>query len=223
LTKLISIRNPNAENRRQKQQEDDERPHGNQSSRAESTVQSPSDMNENLRIRKPSKSYQVYDIFPKNDSASIASPYVRSESSILVTIYNNTNAKRTSNVRTPNMDQSFEMKNVWIQPQTHEEIVDSTSTDRHVTSETCSTNKISNFTGANVSMNINRSLSDQDRLELSSPVTFQSDHCNSLQSPLTHKSKIGRPQSLAGSAIDFGQLARKYILGNGHQTKVSNV
>jgi len=186
-------------------------------------VRTPSDMNENLRIRKPSKSYQVYNIVSKNDSINSNGSIIESESSILVSIYNNTNAKCANSVRTANNEQSFEMGNAWMQPQTHEKVVDGILSERCVTSKNCPTNKMTNFKEVNQSFNAYRQLADHEKSKTLPISPFQIDHDNDFQSPLNKMPKGGQACSTSSTVFDFGDLARKYTLGNQHQTKTSHL
>jgi hypothetical protein len=222
LTKLISTSSP-AKDDPSEEEVDDEWQNGNSSSRPESTLPTSPDINENLRIRKPSKNYQVYNILSKNNSATTVSSTIDSESSILVTMYNNTNARRANSVRTPNTEQSFEMGNAWIRAQTPTEIVDSSLTNQRVLLESCRTNRISDIEETDASLNVSRQISDQRRLNVSSPLPPQTDHYNSFESPPNKMHTVRQAYSSGGSVLDSGVLAKNYLLGNGHQTKVSNI
>jgi hypothetical protein len=73
---------------------------------------------ENNPIEVPRKSYQVYNILSQKSSANSVCSTPDSEGSILVAIYNNTNARRVNNLPTYNTKESIEMTNTWMHPST---------------------------------------------------------------------------------------------------------
>ena len=76
-----------------------------------------SDINENAPIEVPRKSYQVYDISSQTNSiCSIQN----NEGSILVAVYNNTNAGRPNSLPPNNSDEASAMGNAWTHPATNE-------------------------------------------------------------------------------------------------------
>lgn len=174
-------------------------------------------MDENFRIRKPSKSYQVYNILSKKESRNSTTSIVESEPSILVSIYNNTNVKRANRLSTISKEESFEMGNAWMKPKTHE---DNIFSERSLTLNSCSTNNFSNFKEANQSLNMSLQSSGHIKSRtsfISSP--FQTESDNYQQSSPKKISKTERTANSGGSVFDFGDLARKYTLGADHEKK----
>ena len=82
------------------------------SPKKQSSSQTTIDNTENTRIRKPSKSYQIYNISSENN-ANLSS--MKSESSILVTMYKNGRENSQNND-----NQSFEMENIRTKSNTPE-------------------------------------------------------------------------------------------------------
>ena len=97
------------------------------SPKKQSSSQTTIDNTENTRIRKPSKSYQIYNISSENN-ANLSS--MKSESSILVTMYKNGRENSQNND-----NQSFEMENIRTKSNTHESFTSHSILNRSSTSK----------------------------------------------------------------------------------------
>jgi hypothetical protein len=151
----------------------------------------------NAPIEVLRKSYQVYNIHsPKHSSNSVcATP--ESEGSILVSIYNNTNARRANRVLTCNTEQSFEMGNAWMYPSNDETINSEISITRRAILADSSSSKMSNIRATNKSFQIDRQLSNQQNM-------------GTLSSP----SDIGQGHSSSGESFNFKDWTRLYLFGH---------
>jgi hypothetical protein len=182
----LFFRSPDAKRRRQLQEEDDENRWGYRyiTANTESVLQrTTSSTTTNVPIEVPRKTYQVYNILsPKSTSNSIIGSPLESEGSILVAIYNSTNAKYASSVPTCNIEQSLEMGNAWMQPKTPETIDSEVSIIRRTTVADSSKNKWSNMGATHESFHINRQLSNQENIRNFSSPSLSLDHIYASQS-----------------------------------------
>jgi hypothetical protein len=179
--------------------------------------------NENLPIEVPKKSYQVYNMLSQKNSANSVCSTTESEGSILMTIYNNTNARRADSVRTPNTDQSFEMGNAWMQPLPHETIHSEIPINRHATLPDFSMSKVSNIKATNQSFDIKRQLSHQENVRAFSTPPFNTDHFSVLHSPSEKPCGIDRDHSFTGRLYNFRDWTRLYLFGREHDTGMPRI
>ena len=203
-----------------------------------------SNTNKNIQIEVPKKSYQVYNILPRENSTNnvfsatdnrssiltsiynntnarrphqaeeedklrhndqrimtpntdektfsiynrISKANTENRGSILISIYNNTNAKRTNSGRAYNTDESFEMGNAWMKPAAH---------------------KINN---SDRSSTVDSSMSKRS--------TFQT---KKETSDINHQLNNESGGSLSGGLYNFKEWAGGYIFGNGRETSVSHI
>ena len=113
MKQLNSSRSEAAKRRRHRVQEEEENRweyHHLSSSSERSLQTNASNTSENAVIEVPSKSYQVYDINSQTDSRG----------SILVAMYSNTNAKRTSTLPTHNTEGESVIEDAWTRPTTNQ-------------------------------------------------------------------------------------------------------
>ena len=181
-------------------------------------------MNRNLQIRKPSKSYQIYNILAKQDSGSSMDPVNDDGSSVLMKLYNNPNTKRLKNLNTLKTAPPLEMGSAWVQPQIREEDADNIVADRNVTLKTIPMNTISDLKEIHESPIVNYGLlGDPDRLRAFSASSVNIDHSNSVQIPLTNMPKTEPLHNDSSKIFSFEKLAAKYVLGTENTIQTTSV
>lgn len=79
--------------------------------------------NENSLIEMPKKSYEVFKIDSRENSLTTTGSAMENGGSILVTMYKNTNGQRANNLQPYNPQNSFEMSNTRIYPQSNNSII----------------------------------------------------------------------------------------------------
>jgi hypothetical protein len=178
---------------------------------------------ENVPIEVPQKSYQVYNILSQKNNSNDVGSTPESEGSILVAIYNNTNARRAKNVPTRNSEQSFEMGNAWMQPSTNENINSDSSLNRRATFADFSIGKGSNMKPINKSFQTIRQSSNQENMRIFHSPSFNTGQMSVLQSPSESTSDFGQGHSFSRSLSNFKDWSRSYLFGGKNHTKVSDM
>jgi hypothetical protein len=197
---FIIFRSPEA--RRKRAEEENNWRYDHLSSSTGSILQTTTlNTTENAPIEVPQKSYQVYNIHSsKNSSNSICATTPESEGSILVTMYNNTNARRA------NTEESFEMGNAWIHPSNDE----SMNSENSLT-QFSSSRRVPNMrTTTNESFLVNRQPSiQQTRSTFSSPSATMSD--------------IGQGHNSSSKSFNFKDWTRLYLFGHKPDTGLPRI
>ncbi len=171
----------------------------------------------------PSKSYQVYNILPTQNPANSVSPTIASEGSILVTIYNNTNARRDNSVRTNNTEHALEMGNAWMQPRTNETITINKPITRRITMIDSAAGRMSNLKIATENSMVHQRFHDQFNVRAFSTPPFNTDYTNvSLSRPGT-TSGVEQSWPLGNNRSNFKDWARIYLFGSESKTGIPRV
>ena len=178
-TDLLSIRSPAA--KRRQHQEEIEEEHGiyrNLTESRESSIRTPEqNINENSQIEVPKKSYQVFNIAEKERN-------IIGRESILITTYNNTNAKRSNNETVQNVDKSLEMTNARVKSTPNETADNNLLFSRSFSSPDYSTLQVQPFKSAGSSFNIHNSLNNPNATQAHAVSPFDSSYLPVSQSHL---------------------------------------
>ncbi len=177
----------------------------------------------NVPIEVPRKSYQVHSILSHQNSSNSIDLAAESEGSILVAIYNNTNARHTNSTPTHNTEQSLEMGNTWMQPKTSENIDKEISIVRRTTIAGSSTNKVSNTPTTPEGVHINRQRSYQENRTTFSSPSFNTDHIRALQSPTQSTSENEQNHNFSSSLNNFKDWSRLYLFGHKHDIEMPRI
>jgi hypothetical protein len=174
--------------------------------------------NENIQIEVPKKSYKVYNIHSQQNSANNVSSTTECQGSILVAIYNNTNANRIDSGPTHNYtEQSFEMKqNTWMRPSTKEAINGKISMGQRATHADFSANKISNFKSTGRSCDVNHSINKQELMRSFSTPSFNTANVNVFQSSSEIAFITDADRNFNSSSTNFIDWSRLYVFGRKH-------
>jgi hypothetical protein len=180
--------------------------------------------NENSQLEVPKKSYQVYNILPKQNSANSFYSSIDNQGSILISIYNNTNGRAANSVPTPNTEESMGMGNAWVQPRLREAINSNRPISRRVTMPSSSVSPASNFKATNERFNINHSFNDQENVRAFSTSPFGSaGHFSVMQSRLETSSELGQSRRSDGGLYNFKEWTRVYLFGSEHKTGLPRI
>jgi len=174
--------------------------------------------NENVPIEVPKISYKVYNIHSQQNNANNVSSTTECEGSILVAIYNNTNANRTDSRPTHNYtEQSFQIKqNAWMRPSTEEPINGNISMGQRITYTDFSENKISNFKSKGRSGDVNHPINKQERIRSFSTPSLNTGNVNVFQSSSEAQFGNDTDRNLNISSTNFTDWSRLYIFGRKH-------
>lgn len=127
---------------------------------------------------------------------------IDNQGSILVSIYNTVNGRRNNNVGTNNIEESLEMGNAWMQPQTSE---------------------APNLKSTNGNFTINHQLNNPMNKSSFSTPSFYIDRSSIIQSPSEITSDIGQPRHLDGSSSNSKEWSRIYLFGSEHKIGVPRI
>lgn len=135
-----------------------------------------------------------------------------------MSMYNNTNGKRTNSVRSNNTEDSIEMGNAWMRTLSAETINNELPMGRRVTLGASSVSEVRNSKTKNESFNASHQLNDHRVIRAFSIPPFNIGNSSVLQSHPETTSEIERSQSSATNSFDRNDWARFYLFGREHKT-----
>jgi hypothetical protein len=171
--------------------------------------------NQSSQIEVPRKSYQVYNILGRENSMSSnrSTATVDSQGSILKLIYDRTNGRRISSIRTNNIEESFEMGNAWMHPRTSDIINNDISMIRRVTLPGSLASQARNFNATKQNFTTNNQINDGINVRAFSTPPFNTDHSSILEPRSEITSGITRSHSSGANSVDFKVWASTYLFG----------
>ena len=177
------------------------------------------DANKNVQIEVPKKSYQVYDVLSRENTADNVHSTTGNQGSILISIYNRTNANRANSVLSHNTEQSFKMGNAWMQPLNREAVNNNVPLNRPATLSSSSVRQVSSFRTMKETFNID----DPEAVRGFSKPAFNTGRFSIPQSEPKTTFRINRSRSVGGGPSNFQEWARIYLFGHEHNTGIPRI
>jgi hypothetical protein len=152
------------------------------------------DAKENPRIPIPSKSYQVYNIFSKQNSVNSIRSTTESEASIPMSVISRASAANVSSARMNDANAAFTTGDRWAQPLTHNKLNSDISNTRRMRLPGYSASQVSNW---NQSLDTDHRVADQETMTAFS----------------TSPMRSGRSRGFGRGIFDFTKWSRIYLFG----------
>ena len=178
-----------------------------------------SNTNENIRIGALENSFNTFNMESLGNSAVNNSSNTENGGSILVAIYNNTNARRENRVAPYNTEQLPHMENTRTQslPSSQGRNNDNLSNRRHVAAS-CSVGTTPNGEASNSRLDISHQLSNEDNGKIFSSSSLNAIQFSNSLSPMNSISETRQNDSFGARLSNLRDWTRLYLFGRKHGT-----
>ena len=176
---------------------------------------------ENSPIEVPQRSYQVYNMTSESNSTNMKSSTNNGQGSILVSIYNHTNGKRTNGLGTPGNEECLEMNETWARPGQSENVNSNTSLNGRSVSAQPKTSELTNSNPSQRNLINNNRGKNEENLKASSLASFTNNRVGSLQSSSETAFRMDQTQQPNDKSIGLKDWSRIYLFGSGSKTDIS--
>ena len=177
---------------------------------------------DNSTIEVPRKSYQVFNIASKPNNMGMDSPTMHNRGSILVSLYNNTNGRRTHVVGTKEHTESLEMGNAWTQPETSKIVSDNVSMAERSPPLYSETSQLMNGTSPRQSFTHTNQTTDEDLFRSSSLPSFAHNQMSNTQSRPETSIQTRQQQISTISSSGAKDWSRIYLFGHDFKTDIAS-
>lgn len=168
----------------------------------------------NSMIEVPKKSYQVFNIASKSNNMDMNSSTIDNRGSILVTMYNNTNGKRSNIVGTREPTESLEMGNAWTQSETNKIVSDNGSMSERSQSVNLRISELMRNTSSRQNFPHTNQTTDEDLLRSSSLPSFALNHDSNSQSRPETSIQTRQQQKPTNNTSGAKDWSRIYLFGH---------
>lgn len=211
LLVLFFTSGPAAKRRRQLELEEEDNAWGYNSLNSTTTSTArieTSQSSENSTIEVPNKSYQVYNMTTSANNG---------QGSILVSIYNHTNGKRTNGLRTHGNGECLEMSETGTRARASENNNSNTPLNGRSVSAQPKTSELTNWNPPQRNLINNNRTKNEENLKASSLASFTNNRVGSLQT----SSEINQTQQPNEKSIGLKDWSHIYLFGSGSKTDIS--
>ena len=213
---LLSTRAPGARRRRQLESEEEEghnmRGYNSLNATTNSAAQvQASQTLENSTIEVPKKSYHVYNMTTKTSNVDMCSSADNGRGSILVSIYNNTNGRRTDGARAQDNVESLEMSYTKTQPEISERNA----------SVLVKVGEQTSWSPSKQNRIISSPTNRENNFRAPSLPSFGTDRVDHLQSRSETSFQMNQSQQFNDNSLGLKDWSRIYLFGTGSKTDIS--
>ena len=183
-----------------------------------------SNTNENIPIEALEKSYQINNINSQENGANNTSLATENAGSILVAIYNNTNAKRENRVAPYNTEQSRQMEYARLQsPPSSESRNNDIPTVRHTAITSRSAGPLPSVQVSDRRLHLSHQPSNEENGNMFSSSSLSALQFDNSFSPINLVAETQQNDSSNGRSSHFPDWTRLYLFGRKRGTEAPRV